>query len=168
MVEAPPVSYAKAAEKGKEAEVAKQAEEKKNRAEEKARAERKTRGARRKKNVTARGRNARSLIGEGERRRNARRVTGTTMTTSVEETADVMKDGTANEENDERIEERIRRGKKGVIASVSAIAIVTALLVIAPLTAITMRNLTLAPMMRMAGLLFAGSLKAGLISFILF
>ena len=90
------------------------------------------------------------------------------MTTSVEETADVMKDGTANEESDERIEERIRRGKKGVIASVSAIAIVTALLVIAPLTAITMRNLTLGPMMRMAGLLFAGSLKAGLINLILF
>ena len=78
-----------------------------------------------------------------------------------------MKDGTANEENDERTEERIRRGKRGVIASVSAIAIVTALLVIAPLTAITMRNLTLAPMMRMAGLLFARSLKAGLINFIL-
>ena len=126
------------------------------------------RSARRKKNVTARGRNARSLTGERERRRNARRVTGIPRTTSVEETADVMKDGTANEENDGRTEERIRRGKKGVIASVSAIAIVTALLVIAPLTAITMRNLTLAPMMRMAGLLFAGSLKAGLISFILF
>ena len=124
------------------------------------------RSARRKKNVTARGRNARSLIGERERRRNARRVTGTTTTTSVEETADVMKDGTANEENDGRTEERIRRGKKGVIASVSAI--VTALLVIAPLTAITMRNLTLASMMRMAGLPFAGSLKAGLINFILF
>ena len=126
------------------------------------------RSARRKKNVTARGRNARSLIGERERRRNARRVIGTTTTTSVEETADVMKDGTANEENDGRTEERIRRGKKGVIASVSAIAVVTALLVIAPLTAITMRNLTLASMMRMAGLPFAGSLKAGLINLILF
>ena len=124
------------------------------------------RSARRKKNVTARGRNARSLIGERERRRNARRVTGTTTTTSVEETADVMKDGTVNEENDGRTEERIRRGKKGVIASVSAV--VTALLVIAPLTAITMRNLTLASMMRMAGLPFAGSLKAGLINLILF
>ena len=124
------------------------------------------RSARRKKNVTARGRNARSLIGERERRRNARRVTGTTTTTGVEETADVMKDGTVNEENDGRTEERIRRGKKGVIASVSAV--VTALLVIAPLTAITMRNLTLASMMRMAGLPFAGSLKAGLINLILF
>ena len=126
------------------------------------------RSARRKKNVTARGRNARSLIGERERRRNARRVTGIPRTTSVEETADVMKDGTVNEENDGRTEERIRRGKKGVIASVSAIAVVTALLVIAPLTAITMRNLTLASMMRMAGLPFAGSLKAGLINLILF
>ena len=165
MAEATAFSYAKAAEKGKEAEVAKQAEEEKNRAEEKARAERARREERAKKEERDR---ARSLIGERERRRNARRVTGTTTTTSVEETADVMKDGTANEENDGRTEERIRRGKKGVIASVSAIAIVTALLVIAPLTAITMRNLTLAPMMRMAGLLFAGSLKAGLISFILF
>ena len=79
----------------------------------------------------------------------------------------MMKDGTPNEHNDERTEGRIRREKKGVIASVSKIAIVTALLAIAPLTTITMRNLTLAPMMRMAGLLFAGSLKAGLINFIL-
>ena len=80
----------------------------------------------------------------------------------------MMKDGTANEESDGRTEERIRGEKRGVIASVSAIAIVTAPLVVAPLTAITMRNLALAPMMRMAGLSFAGSLKAGLINFILF
>lgn len=126
------------------------------------------RSARRKKNSTARGRNARNLTGERGSRRNARRVTGTIRTTSAEATAGVMRDGTANEENDERTKERTRRGRRGVIVSVSAIAIVTALLVIAPLTAITMRNLTLASMMRMAGLPFAGSLKAGLINLILF
>ena len=82
------------------------------------------RSARRKKNSTARGRNARNLTGERGSRRNARRVTGTIRTTSAEATAGVMRDGTANEENDERT----RRGRRGVIVSVSAIAIVTALL----------------------------------------
>ena len=61
-------------------------------------------------------------------RRNTRRVTGTIRTTSAEATAGVMRDGTANEENDERTKERTRRGRRGVIVSVSAIAIVTALL----------------------------------------
>ena len=86
------------------------------------------RSARRKKNSTARGRNARNLTGERGSRRNARRVTGTIRTTSAEATAGVMRDGTANEENDERTKERTRRGRRGVIVSVSAIAIVTALL----------------------------------------
>ena len=90
------------------------------------------RSARRKKNSTARGRNARNLTGERGSRRNARRVTGTIRSTSAEATAGVMRDGTANEENDERTKERTkertRRGRRGVIVSVSAIAIVTALL----------------------------------------
>ena len=158
MVEATAVSYTKAAEKGTEAGGREEPSGGKRTC-----WARKARGTRRKRNSTARGRNARNLTRARGRRRNARRVTGTIRTTSAEETAGLMRDGTANEQNDERTEERTRRGRRGVIA------IVTALLVIVPLIAITMRNLTLAlMMMMMAGLRFAGSLKAGLIDFILF